>query len=195
MTDAEVRVAETNSRYPGGCYIGFNAIIDRKAAEQLVQAAAQASQAGFPEVTLCLSSLGGDVDQAFYALNMLRALPIKVHTHAVASISSCTNVVYLAGDRRTASPEATFYFHLTSRPTPPRLFATSAHGVFNSLASDDRRAVDVLTQYASVEEAVAWSWIRGEWTLTAKEAADNGLAHSVEALIIPPGALFTQLVI
>jgi hypothetical protein len=55
--------------YPGGCYIGFNALIDRKAAEKLVMVCMQAQQNGFSTINIAINSAGGLLEQAYYAFH------------------------------------------------------------------------------------------------------------------------------
>ena len=57
--------------FPGGCYFGFNAAIDRKAAEQLVFLVGDAVKNGYRTVNLCLSPIGSILDHAYYAFNMI----------------------------------------------------------------------------------------------------------------------------
>jgi hypothetical protein len=51
--------------YPGGCYLGFNALIDRKAAEQVASVMNDSRIKGFTEVNLCISSVGGILDHTY----------------------------------------------------------------------------------------------------------------------------------
>jgi membrane-bound ClpP family serine protease len=69
-----VQTGESLSKeHPGGCYIGFNAAIDRKAAEQLALAITDAQKNGFSTVHLCISSVGGLLDHAYYLFSILEA--------------------------------------------------------------------------------------------------------------------------
>jgi ATP-dependent protease ClpP protease subunit len=47
----------------------------------------------------------------FAIYNLLQSLPYEVHTHNIGAIQSIANVVFLAGDRRTAAPESSFMLH------------------------------------------------------------------------------------
>jgi ATP-dependent protease ClpP protease subunit len=41
----------------------------------------------------------------------LRSLPVKLTMHNIGHVASAANVVFLAGEERTASPRPTFMFH------------------------------------------------------------------------------------
>jgi ATP-dependent protease ClpP protease subunit len=105
-------------RFPGGCYIGFNALVDRKAAEQLVLVCGQAVTNGYKEITICMTSGGGLLEHAYYAYGILDALPVKIITHNLGSVQSAANMLFLCGDERYATDGATFYFHKTSFEAP-----------------------------------------------------------------------------
>jgi Clp protease len=100
-------------QFPAGCFIGFNAAFDRKASEQLVSVCGEAVRNGYSEITLCLMSIGGLLDFAYYAFNILEALPIKLVTHNIGTVQSAANLIFLCGDERYAAPGCSFLFHNT----------------------------------------------------------------------------------
>jgi hypothetical protein len=53
--------------------IGFNLIIDRIATMRLMSAVGGAMQQQAKAITICISSIGGSPEQAFYAYELLRA--------------------------------------------------------------------------------------------------------------------------
>jgi ATP-dependent protease ClpP protease subunit len=65
----------------------INLVIDRLAIIRLMSAVGAAKDQGAQTITICISSVGGSPEQAFYAYEILRALPIPLTTH---------NVVYCA---------------------------------------------------------------------------------------------------
>ncbi len=56
-------------------------------------------------------SSGGNVDAGVALYNFLRALPIKITFHNTSAVDSIGNVVFMAGEDRFATPEATFLMH------------------------------------------------------------------------------------
>src|SRR6185437_16671946 len=97
---------------PKHFYIGFNFFIDRIAIMKLI-AAVNTFRANALSITLCLSSNGGSTEQAFYAYEILRAMPVQIHTVNLGIVHSAANIIFMAGENRTASPESYFLFHQT----------------------------------------------------------------------------------
>jgi ATP-dependent protease ClpP protease subunit len=62
-------------------------------------------------LTLIFSSEGGSTDQGLSLYNFFRALPVKIHFHAVGHVGSMAVPVFLAGHRRSCSPFSRFFFH------------------------------------------------------------------------------------
>jgi len=132
-------------RYPGGFFLGFNAAIDRKAAEQFVSVCTDAARGGFAELNLCISSTNGVLDHAYYLCSILDALPIKIRTWNVGNIMSAANLVFLCGDVRYATPGSTFYFHQTEYSPPPNQI-TEAYLVdrTKTLRYDNKRSATIV---------------------------------------------------
>jgi ATP-dependent protease ClpP protease subunit len=66
---------------------------------------------GVDRVVLDVASPGGHVDSAIHLHNELVAARFEIVTRNVGGVASMANLVFLAGDKRLATPEATFLFH------------------------------------------------------------------------------------
>jgi ATP-dependent protease ClpP protease subunit len=176
-------------------YLGFNYAIDRQAITNLLAAAQQAVSLNALSVTILLTSNGGAPDQALYAYEILTALPIPLHTHAIGSVQSAAMTLFMAGERRTASPGANFLFHDT---------------VLNTGAAALLRYDDLIGHAAAIVQNDAWSheliarelnrpveevakWFVGQHPRDTKFALENGVIQNVEALVIAPQAEFVQV--
>ena len=53
-----------SQRFPGGCYIGFNALIDRKAAEQLLNVVEDAARGLYADIAIQRAQSGRAKAQA-----------------------------------------------------------------------------------------------------------------------------------
>jgi len=71
----------------------------------------QAVVNGYQDITLMMSSDGGQVVPGFAAYNQLQMLPIHLTTYNIGSVSSIAAIIFLAGTKRIAVPNATFLFH------------------------------------------------------------------------------------
>jgi len=180
---------------PKDYYLGFNYVFDRQSASNLVALVQQAVALQAKTVTICITSNGGAPDQALYVYDILSALDVPVHTHAIGTVQSAAMIVFMAGERRTASPGANFLFHDT---------------VFNPLGGASLRYDDLLGHAAAIEHNDKWShqliaeeldrpvkevaeWFYGQNTRDTEFALANGIIEKVEPLSVPPSADFCQV--
>ena len=82
---------------------------------ELVRAAQDAVLTGADEIQIGISSVGGKVNAARYAVNALSALPIRVVTVAMSDVSSSAVALFCAGERRHVAPGASIYLHQLTR--------------------------------------------------------------------------------
>ncbi|MDR7032933.1 ATP-dependent Clp protease proteolytic subunit [Mesorhizobium sp. BE184] len=66
---------------------------------------------GVTDLTLLMSSTGGNLTEGFAIYNLMQSLPYQIHTHNIGSVHSIANVIFIGGSKRTASPESSFMFH------------------------------------------------------------------------------------
>jgi ATP-dependent protease ClpP protease subunit len=182
--------------FPGGFYLGFNAAIDRKAAEQLILMIADAIRNGFQEINICMSSIGGILDHTYYAFNIIEALNVNIVTWNVGNIQSAANILFLCGDDRYATPHSTFFFHQTGyeaaggRVTEPVL-----QGKLASLQHDDTRSATIMAAKTGQPVQDVRAWQNTELVMDASVALTNGIISAIRPLVVPPNAFFHQLVV
>lgn len=182
--------------YPGGVYLGFNAVIDRKSAEQLVYMVNDTIRNGYPEVNILISSFGGDLAQAYYACTSLEALPTKIITYNTGNIGSAANLLFMIGAERYAIDGSSFYFHQTSFPPPTdQTTAAFANSRAQWISREDRRSCDFVAKRTGVPTKTVAGWQKRELFLDTDAALSNGLIHAIKAPTIPPNAFFCQIII
>jgi ATP-dependent Clp protease protease subunit len=182
--------------YPSGCFIGFNAAIDRKAAEQLAFMCGDAAKSRFTAVNLLLSSTGGILDHAYYLCSILDALPIKIVTYNIGSVNSAAILPFVCGDERYAIPASTFYFHQTHYPPPTdAVSAAFVSSRAKSIAREDERSASFVAQKIGASSKDVKNWQRSELFMDTDTALARAVIHGVKAPIIAPDALFVQVVI
>lgn len=71
----------------------------------------QALHQGATQLVVHISTEGGSTTYGFTMYNFIRSLPVPVHMHNIGSVESMGNVVFLAADQRSASPNSRFIFH------------------------------------------------------------------------------------
>lgn len=91
--------------------IYFTASINSVNSAQFVSSCTQAMKQGASQLIVNIATMGGECSYGFSLYNFLRALPISVHTHNLGTVESMGNIIFLAGERRTACLHSKFLFH------------------------------------------------------------------------------------
>jgi ATP-dependent protease ClpP protease subunit len=175
----------TQPPIPKDYYLGFNFVLDRQSIANLVALAQQAVSLRAKSVTVCITSGGGAPDQALYAYEILRSLPIPVHTHAIGTIQSAAVTLFMCGKRRTASPGTNFLFHETvfTGAGPPLRF-DDLIGQAQAIDHNDKWSHELIAQILErpIEEVAKWfigqnvrdtQFRYGEWNCGGGEDVDH----------------------
>lgn len=91
--------------------IHFVGPINSSVSGQFIRKCSDAIKLGATELLVQIATMGGECSYGFSLYNFLRALPIPVHTHNLGTVESMGNILFLAGDRRTASHRSKFLIH------------------------------------------------------------------------------------
>lgn len=142
------------------------------------------------ELKIYISSKGGDTVAGFTAYNFLKSLPVKVTTHNLSNVESIANVIFMAGEERSANGISRFLLH-------PLLWGFAAPQAdhlrireWNSCLDDDLdrfvQILDLETQGFNFSEQPVWrDLITSATVADAARAAELGLIHRVEDARIP----------
>jgi len=150
-------------------------------------------------VVLDLSSPGGRVESAMILYKEFLSSPFELVTHNVGEVASMGTIVFLAGDRRLASPEATFLLHpiiFTDTAVPmnvydwrrvrTRLERSSNHSrtaeVDRRISQLDKEEADVrkvLEQRTRLTEPAIRELVRESEPIGAAEALAFGIVHEI----------------
>ncbi|MGG7249148.1 ATP-dependent Clp protease proteolytic subunit [Escherichia coli] len=142
------------------------------------------------EIKLYISSKGGDTVSGFTAYNFLKSLGVKVTTHNLSNVESIANVIYMAGEVRTANPLSRFLLH----PLHWGFAAPSADHLrlreWASCLDDDLnrfiQIMDIETKKKNpIEIADCKDLITSATILHPGRASELGIVHQVEAATIP----------
>jgi ATP-dependent protease ClpP protease subunit len=175
-------------------FFGFNHLLDRQSVGNLVALAQQAIALNARSVTICMTSTGGAPDQGLYAFEILSALPIAIHTHAIGTVQSAAIPLFMSGIRRTASPGANFLFHETLFSGDSALLRLDdlvghAQAIEQSNVCSQRLVAKTLGK--PVEEIA--KWFIGQNIRDTQFALDNKIIEKIEPLTLPPDAQFIQV--
>ncbi|WP_101791022.1 head maturation protease, ClpP-related [Nonomuraea indica] len=129
------------------------------------------------EITVRLSSPGGDVFDGIAIHNALRAHPAKVTVHVDGLAASIASVIALAGDRVVMQPHSQMMIHDASSMCYGQ--AADMRELADRL---DRQSDNIAGVYAERAGGTVAEWrdrMRGETWFTADEAVAAGLADEV----------------
>jgi ATP-dependent Clp protease protease subunit len=177
-------------------YISFLAEIVPQTTEALIAALTNFVNQGFREIHLLLSTPGGSVMHGITIYNVLRGLPITLTTHNVGNVDSIGAVIYLAGERRYACPQATFMLHGVAFGTnsPTQFFERNLRERLAAVQADQERIKAIYRDRAGINPEIAEQFFLGESNISANDAVANGLAHEIRVVQIPAGSPVLQLV-
>ena len=183
-------------QFPAGCFIGFNAALDRKASEQLVSVCGEAMRNGYSAITLCITSVGGLLDFAYYAFNILEAMPLKIVTHNIGTVQSAANLIFLCGDERYSAEGCSFLFHNTGFDgTGQQITGPLIREKLKAIEYEERRASAIYAEKTGLPIEDVSEWQQGTLIISPTEAVKNNLIHAVKPLSIPKGAFFHQVIV
>jgi ATP-dependent protease ClpP protease subunit len=140
--------------------------------------------------------VGGMLDHAYYAFNMIEALSVRLITWNTGNIQSAANILFLVGDERYATPGATFFFHQTGYETPAgRLTTAFLAQRLGAAQYDDSRSAGIIATKIGKPPVDVQNWLAAELIMDPTAAITHGLVQGVRQLVIPPDAFFHQITI
>jgi ATP-dependent protease ClpP protease subunit len=96
----------------------FSGRITPQTSEALVANMSDYADHDVERVVLDMSTPGGVVASGITLYKRLRSLPFELITYNTGEVASMGNIMFLAGDKRLASAEATFLLHPITLLTP-----------------------------------------------------------------------------
>lgn len=110
-----------------------------------------------------------------------------VTMHNVGIVSSAANVVFVAGDTRLASPDASFNFHAPTVTLDGDFDVTALRQNADDLETGEQRTRLVLAKRTGMGGSRIDALKRDSETLDAGQAAELGLISTTAAFQVPEG--------
>jgi ATP-dependent Clp protease protease subunit len=141
------------------------------------------------DITLMLSSSGGDLAAGLSTYNFLRALGIRLTTYNVGNVYSAAMLLYLAGERRVVEPSGQFLIHAPSAGTVIGSLSEAQLGDrVESLKLDTDRLRNLLLERTRLGKEAVQAMTEKTTFLDAAKAAQLGIATEVGHLVRPAAA-------
>lgn len=143
------------------------------------------------EIYYFISSNGGDVDSGFTLHNFLISLQgkIMVTMHNIGTIDSIANVIFMGGQKRYASPNASFLFHGVSMNFVGPQNSTSLRESLSRLEGMENRIAQTLSQYSRLTESELTALFRQGEGKDVQFALDKGIINEIKIPAIPKNSI------
>lgn len=166
----------------------FQSGVNPQSAGQLLAAITNAVNSQFTEITILISSPGGNVFDGMNVSTIIKAAPIPINVHNVGQIDSIANVIFSAGAKRLAQKNSSFLFHgvvanfgqysLTEEQLGERLA---------TLRRDRENIAKNISDFTGIEYPVVDDLMKKGSIVSAEEAKKLGLVHEIVEAKIPAG--------
>ncbi len=195
MSETEPTKPQPITPPPTG-YVSFSAEINPSTTESLIALFSDLINKGMRDIYLMLSTPGGTVMNGMNLYNVLRGLPITLTTHNVGNVDSIGNAIFLAGERRYASPHSTFMFHGVGFDVQPgsRLEEKFLRERLGGLLADQKRIGAIIEERTKLKKGQVRALFREAQTKDSTFAASCGIVHEIKDVSIPAGAPIYSLV-
>jgi ATP-dependent protease ClpP protease subunit len=187
---AQTATAQSNVEH----YVVFEGPINDTNTSRLMSIIAALIPKGLKEIHLVVGTGGGSIPDALLTYGFLCALPARLTTYNLSTVASAGTIIYLAGEKRMAAPNAFFQFHHTrqnfSKP-PTSMTLDEFTDEKTSLAMNVERMEQIYRERTSLAPAQIEEFRQHAVFFDAAAAYNAGIVHEVAALRIPPGAAIT----
>ena len=92
-------------------YVNFRAKIHKQSIDTLMRIFGDLMSKNIKDITLIVSSSGGQVQPALDFYDFAKGLPINITTYAFGQVSSAAIVIYCAAEKRYAHSKSKFLIH------------------------------------------------------------------------------------
>jgi ATP-dependent Clp protease, protease subunit len=175
----------------GTFYVNFVDSITLAKVKQLMAICTQIFQKEKPdEIYFLFASPGGEVQAGIALYNFLKALPCRITMHNTGAIDSIATVIFMAGDRRIASPGTSFHFHGVGATVGGNTRLTHAHllELLSNLQQDENKIAVLLSSNSSLTLDELQILFRQGETKDLTFAMEKGVIHEISNPTIPADA-------
>lgn len=173
--------------------INFVAVINDKTSSLLMFLLTEQLRSGINNFRINISSNGGIVFYAVSIFNFLSGLKnIHIHTHNLGQIDSGANLIFLTGDKRTASKASSFLLHPPEMPMQGQFSIDHLKEKLESLEKDQEKMAEIIADKINRNRDEVIKMFNRRSTYSASEAQKLGFITEIEEFTGEPGVpIFT----
>lgn len=136
---------------------------------------------GLTQITLNISSPGGETAAAISAYQYLKGRPIDLTTHNFGTVDSAAVIVFAAGAQRHCTPLSRFAIHGPSSVVPgaSRLSEVDLSEQLSLVKQETNIIATILSESTGKALSTATAWIRDRVVWTAQQALEYNFIHKI----------------
>ncbi len=164
-------------------------------ARRLLSAVNTSLNDGVKDLTILISSPGGQLIPGFALYNQLLGIPTDLTIHNIGSVNSIANAIFLAGKKRYATESATFLFHGTQWGVAQatEIPRTQLFEILQSLDADEKRLRDIIVEKTKLSADEVTELLASGVTKDAAFALDKGFIDDIIEFSLPGGVPIYQI--
>jgi ATP-dependent Clp protease protease subunit len=156
--------------------------IDAKTMENLAGIVDNYVQHGLTNITLNISSNGGELEPAIAAYEYLKGRPINLTTHNFGNVDSSAVILFAAGTQRLCTPLGRFVIHDPASviQIPGEMDEAHLNERVATLKQGAETMAKILAEVTGKPTTIVRGWMKDRVVWTAEQALDNKLATSIK---------------
>ena len=177
-------------------YISFYDDINVVKVNKFIQFCTEVCRVHNPsELYFLIASPGGDVDSGFVLYNYLISLQSKVRItmHNTGMINSIANVIFIAGQKRYAAPNAAFLFHGVKSNLNGALSTKELVETLSLMTGMEKRIAETINKHSKMSEPELEDLFRQGQGKDVSFALEKGIIHEIKNPDVPPDAIYLAM--
>lgn len=166
-------------------YLFYNQQIDAASMKSLSRQLAKLVEGGVEEITLVINSPGGLLAAALNSFDFITSLPAKISTHGQGLVLSSANILFLAGQQRSADRNSRFLFHPAQVTVSGLLSGQQLRDQLSVLDMVDDQVAQIYRDRTHITDQDLRRFEQETVIYTADQAKAFGVVQTVADLRIP----------
>lgn len=141
------------------------------------------------------ASTGGEVDAGFVLYNYLVSLQqhVAITMHNTGLINSMANVVFMAGQKRYAAPNASFLYHGIKANMNGEMNIVHLREMISSMEGMEKRISQTISGKSKMTEDELKELFHQGQAKDVQFALDKGIIHEIKVPSVPPDSIMLTL--